>query len=279
MKDSLGDRIKAAENAFKYTLLKRAYTIIRLDGKAFHTYCKGLKRPYDKGLVEDMQATTKYLCENVQGCKLGYVQSDEISLILTDFDEYSTQSWFDNEVQKMCSISASYATSKFNQLRFLRAVNTSPLNSNDFLKATNKLANFDSRIFQLPTLTEVNNYLLWRQRDCIKNNISTTAMALYSHSELNKKSGSEKQEMIFKKGAELQEIMINNGYDVNLFTTTFNWNDMPADLKRGTTFMKQEVKKQGANGLPVIRKVWVGSPFEFNSSTKDKLGILDNSTI
>jgi tRNA(His) guanylyltransferase len=112
MKDSLGDRIKDAENAFKFTLLKRAYTIIRIDGKAFHTYCTGLNTPYDKGLVEDMQATTKFLCESIQGCKIGYVQSDEISLVLTDFDEYKTQSWFDNELQKMVSISASFQSVK-----------------------------------------------------------------------------------------------------------------------------------------------------------------------
>ena len=81
-----------------------------------------MKKPFDEGLIEDMEATTKFLCENIQGVKLGYCQSDEISLLLTDYETLDTQAWFDYNVQKMTSISASMATAKFNQLRLQRNI-------------------------------------------------------------------------------------------------------------------------------------------------------------
>ena len=104
-------------------LTRRTPVIIRLDGKAFHTYTRNLEKPFDEGLIEDMQLTAKYLCENIQGAKCAYVQSDEISILLTDYDKLDTKAWFDYNVQKMCSISASLATGKFNQLRLYRTFN------------------------------------------------------------------------------------------------------------------------------------------------------------
>ena len=105
-KDKIGDRMKNNyENRTKQFLTRRMPTIIRLDGKAFHTYTKGLNKPFDEGLIEDMQETTKFLCANIQGCKLGYTQSDEITLVLTDYDNLQTDAWFDYNVQKMTSIS------------------------------------------------------------------------------------------------------------------------------------------------------------------------------
>ena len=122
MKDQLGDRMKAFyEDRTRIKLPRRTYTIIRIDGKAFHTYTKGLKRPFDTGLIDDMNWTTEYLCKNIQGVKFGYVQSDEISLVLTDFDTLQTDLWFDGNLQKMASIAASMATARFNQLRMMRA--------------------------------------------------------------------------------------------------------------------------------------------------------------
>ena len=120
-KDDLGTRMKEFyENRYRIFLPRRTNVLIRIDGKAFHTYTRGLNKPYDDGLMEDMNETTKYLCENIQGAKMGYVQSDEISILITDYDDISTSAWFDNNIQKMCSIAASLATAKFNQLRMAR---------------------------------------------------------------------------------------------------------------------------------------------------------------
>ena len=169
---SLGDRMKENyENITRYKLPKRSYVIIRLDGKAFHTYTRGLNKPFDANFVEDMSNTTKYLLENIQGCKMAYVQSDEISLLLTDFDKLTTSAWFDNNIQKMASVSASMTTMEFNRLRTLRGINTGAL--------------FDSRVFTIPQVEEVANYFLWRQRDCIINSVQSVAQSMFSHKELN----------------------------------------------------------------------------------------------
>ena len=117
MKDDLGNRMKDYEQRTRIKLPRRTNTIIRMDGKAFHTYTKGLDRPFDENLMYDMNATTQFLCENIQGAKIGYVQSDEISILLTDFDKLTTDAWFDYNVQKMVSVSASLATGKFNERR------------------------------------------------------------------------------------------------------------------------------------------------------------------
>ena len=106
-KTTLGDRMKNNyENITRYYLTRRMPVIIRIDGKAFHTFTKGMKKPFDNILVKTMQETMKYLCENIQGRVLGYTQSDEISLVLTDYAELTTDAWFDNNLQKMCSVYA-----------------------------------------------------------------------------------------------------------------------------------------------------------------------------
>ena len=114
-KDSLGNRMKGYENISRSYLIRRIPVIIRLDGKAFHTFTRGLKKPFDEILMNTMWETAKYLCENIQGCKIAYTQSDEISLLLTDYENIDTSAWFDNNVQKMVSISASMATLAFNK--------------------------------------------------------------------------------------------------------------------------------------------------------------------
>ena len=150
-KDNLGDRMKDLyEDRFRYKLPRRTNVIIRIDGKAFHTYTKGLNRPYDVALMEDMDETTKYLCENIQGAKIGYVQSDEIRILLTDYDDISTSAWFDYNLQKMCSIAASLATAKFNDLRRSRFEDQ----RGGFMKPPS-LAMFDARVFVIPYEEEV----------------------------------------------------------------------------------------------------------------------------
>jgi len=218
MKESLGDRMKDFyEGRACYKLPRRTFTIIRLDGKAFHSYTRGLLRPFDDRLMNDMDETAKFLCEEIQGARLAYVQSDEISILLTDFEDLGTEAWFDGNIQKMVSVSASLATGKFNQLRHLGSIcPTLP----------GKLAFFDSRVFTIPYQGEVENYFIWRQQDATRNSITGVAQSLYSHKELAGKNGSQKQEMIFQKG--------------------INWNDYAPRYKRGRGVMEEFYEKNGA---------------------------------
>ena len=110
---TLGERMKEYEMQSRTRLLRRVPVIIRLDGKAFHTWTKGLDRPFDRNLMHIMQKTMLALCEQIQGCVLGYTQSDEITLVLVDYQRTESMAWFDNQVQKMCSVAASIATSAF----------------------------------------------------------------------------------------------------------------------------------------------------------------------
>ncbi|MDJ1468305.1 tRNA(His) guanylyltransferase Thg1 family protein [Xanthocytophaga flava] len=209
MKDTLGDRMKMYyEDRTRFALPRRTYTIIRIDGKAFHTYTRGLARPFDDQFMQDMDATASFLCANIQGTRFAYVQSDEISIALTDFDKLTTAAWFDGNIQKMVSISASLATAKFNELR------------------PGKLAYFDSRVFTIPFQIEVENYFIWRQQDATRNSISNVAQSLYTHKELINKSSVQKQELIFQKG--------------------INWNDYAPRYKRGRIITKESFEKQGA---------------------------------
>lgn len=227
------------ESRSKTFLTRRTPVIIRLDGKAFHTYTKGLDKPFDEGLIEDMEATTKFLCENIQGVKLGYCQSDEISLVLNDYENLNTQAWFDYNVQKMTSISASLATAKFNQLRLQRATQEEMEKSRTYLQNIEiTLAFFDSRVFNIPK-EEVSNYFLARQKDAVKNSIAMLAQSLYSPTELHKKNQSDMQEMSFRKG--------------------FNWNDLDYRKKRGCTVIREINSEKN-------RSSWVSveTPFTFN---------------
>lgn len=239
MKDTIGDRMKENyENRTRISLPRRTYTIIRIDGKAFHTYTKGMIRPFDSGLIGDMDSTAAYLCKNIMGAKFAYVQSDEISILITDFEDIGTQSWFDSNLQKMCSVAASLATAKFNQLRMSRKC----WEGNDidgYLDQKDlenfKLAMFDARVFQIPQRVEVSNYFIWRQQDATRNSISSVAQSLYSSKELNKKSTNDMQEMIFQKG--------------------INWNDYSFREKRGGIISKVENVVIN-NGSEVRRNKW-----------------------
>lgn len=220
----------------RHFLTRRTPVIIRIDGKAFHTYTRGLDKPFDEGLIQDMQLTTKYLCENVQGCKFGYTQSDEISLLLTDYDTLQTEAWFDYCQNKIESIGASLATGRFNQLRMVRGINNSIISTkNPHIifedEKYNMIANFDARSFNIP-IEDVCNYFVWRQGDASKNSISMLAQSLYSHTELQNKSGDEKQEMCFQKG--------------------INWNNLPTSQKRGTAIYKQQTKKELTGKVDVM---------------------------
>lgn len=264
-RDELGIRMKTFyEQAAKTKLLRRMPVVIRIDGRAFHTFTKGFVRPFDEVLIKTMQETTKYLCENIPGCVLGYCQSDEISLVLVDYESFDTGAWFDYEVQKLCSISASMATMAFNkyfagnvQEYKAELENREEVTAQEkcmaeiYEKAVETGAMFDSRVFNIPK-EEVTNCIYWRQLDASRNSVQMVGQAYFQHKELEGKSCSEIQDML----------MLHQGV---------NWNNFPAYRKRGSCVVKREVFVEKKN-LPekykgelcqkddkwgVYRMVWV----------------------
>ena len=190
IKDALGDRMKHNyEEVTKTRLVHRMPVIIRLDGCHFHTFTRGFKKPFDELLNKTMQSTMKYLCENIQGCVLGYTQSDEITLVLVDYEKLTSDSWFDYEVQKICSVSASLATYAFNKyfndyyLEQLAEKGESDEYDLVYDRARRKGAYFDSRVFNIPK-EEVTNCVYWRQKDAERNSINSLAQSLFSHKSL-----------------------------------------------------------------------------------------------
>ena len=234
-KTTLGDRMKNNyENITRYYLTRRMPVIIRVDGRSFHTFTNGFKKPFDDVLVKTMQDTMKYLCENVQGCVLGYTQSDEISLVLTDYAELTTDAWFGNNLQKMCSVSASMATLTFNKAfndNIVKYIDNNldadcgvTKDLTEYIKilinARNKGAMFDSRVFTIPK-EEVCNALILRQQDATRNSIQSVGQANFSQKELHGKSCNDIQDML----------MIQKG---------INWNDYSTTLKRGSCCIKTD---------------------------------------
>ena len=201
MNDELGNRMKSNyENVTRYYLSRRTPVIIRLDGKAFHTFTKGFDKPFDSILVEAMQYTTEQLCKNVQGCVFGYCQSDEISLLLVDYKKLNSDAWFGYNIQKCSSIVSSLATNYFNSYLLDCITNFKSFEQAEeanFL--SNKLfkASFDARIFNIPK-EEVVNYFIWRQNDCIRNAINSIGQHYFSHKNLQHKNVSQIREMLVK---------------------------------------------------------------------------------
>lgn len=201
--------MKAYENISRNYLTRRVPVIIRLDGRAFHTFTKGMQKPFDNILTDAMLDTMQYLCENIQGCVFGYTQSDEITLVLTDYEKITTEAWFGYNIQKMASIAASMATLKFNE-RFINAVEQksylinyafahtdTPYPLAEFDNYRNKYysAMFDARVFSIPK-EEVCNCLIWRQQDAIRNSIEAVGQAFFSPNQLFGKSCEMIKEML-----------------------------------------------------------------------------------
>ena len=209
--------MKGYENINRNHLISRMPVILRLDGKAFHTFTKGFDKPYDKIMAKSMESTMRYLCENIQGCVLGYTQSDEITLVLVDYQTFDTTSWFDNNIQKMVSVAASMATLEFNRV-FGRLTNG--FGGYVHEKAVNKGACFDCRAFNVPK-EEVTNCVLWRQQDAIRNSIQALGQAHFSHKELHGKSTEDIITMVKEK-------------------TGILWNNLPIEQQRGLCCIKDE---------------------------------------
>lgn len=248
--DDLGTRMKTYYEQIPNTrLVRRMPVAIRIDGKAFHTFTRGFKKPFDEILIKAMQETTKYLCENIQGCVLGYTQSDEITLILIDYQTFDTSAWFDYKVQKMCSIAASMATMKFNKVfsglvqdwvyDYYEAWNHTEEDDkykDTLMKAIDKGAMFDARVFNIPK-EEVTNLVYWRQLDATRNSIQMVGQACFSQKELHGQSCNAIQDML----------MTQKG---------INWNDYPTYMKRGSCVIENWDATNDELGTPHVRKKW-----------------------
>lgn len=214
MKDSLGDRMKRYESAYNTKLTPRMPVAIRVDGQAFHTFTKNFTRPFSPTIMGGMKTAALYAAKNMQGFKIGYVQSDEATFVLHDYDSHETQGWFNYEVNKMVSLSAAYMTGGFNQcIESLANVHKEFFN-------VNKIAAFDSRCFNIPK-EEVTNLLLWRAQDWCRNSLQMYARSFFSHSECHCKNAQDLHEMLHGIGK--------------------NWTtDLNSIQKNGTFIVKEE---------------------------------------
>jgi tRNA(His) 5'-end guanylyltransferase len=179
----LGDRMKRYEQAYRQVLPRRSYTLMRLDGRAFHTYLRGSAKPFDMDFVSEMNMVTQWLCVDIQGAKFAYTQSDEISILITDFDSIQTEPWVGGRIDKLTSLAAGQASAYLSRLR----------------QNHPGLAVFDCRAWPMSDPVEVANYFVWRQRDAVRNSIQMVGQTYFSHQELQGKSCDEIQEMLFSK--------------------------------------------------------------------------------
>lgn len=200
---SLGDRIKRYESAYDTTLIPNSPVFIRVDGKAFHTFTRGMEKPFDHALMHSMILAGMRTAKEMQGFKLAYVQSDECTFCITDFDTHETDGWFGYRLNKLVSITASMFTLHFNYA---------------ISNITDELAFFDARAFVVP-VEDAPNVFVWRQKDWERNSLQMLAQAHFSHSELNGKKKADMHEMLFEKG--------------------INWYDL-SDLEKNGTFILRD---------------------------------------
>ena len=244
---NLGERMKKYEYVTRTHLVPRTPVIIRVDGKAFHTFTRGFERPFDTTLISAMQMTMQFLCENIQGCILGYQQSDEISLVLIDYKKLTSSSWFDYNIQKCVSVAASMATLAFNKAFrecvtdyytwwYAACPDDPSSKENKYLdtisNAMEKGAMFDARVFNVPE-NEVCNCIYWRQLDATRNSIQMVGQSQFSHRELQGKSCNQIQEMLFQE-------------------RNINWNDLEDHLKRGSCCVRAQADDEAGRPKWII---------------------------
>lgn len=252
-KDDLGSRMKEYYEGRSQTyLLRRTPVIIRVDGKAFHTFCKRFEKPYDKVLNECLNNTLKLLCNSVQCVKMGQRHSDEMSLLLLDYENPNTEPYFEYNVQKMCSVVASMAATEF--CKQLVTYSFKPTNWGDdgepiafnkrILQYDENWPTFDARCFNIPE-REISNYFWWRLLDCKRSSINMMAQSLFSHAQLQNKTCNEMQEMMFQEKG-------------------INWDTLPQEQKSGILCLKKDVMKpieKGPDAGKVChRSVWSADP-------------------
>jgi len=202
----LGPRMKEYESVTKSILMNKTPAILRIDGKAFHTWTKGMKLPFDERMVVLMGHTMKTLVNEIQGAVFAYAQSDEISILLRNYDSVDTESWFGGKIQKMVSVAASIATASFND-HIVRCYPTDGF----------KLAYFDARISNIPHF-EVCNYFIWRQQDAIRNSIRSLGHAVLGHKKIQGVNNTSVMNMMKDRGVD--------------------WYDLPPHLQRGYCYQR-----------------------------------------
>jgi tRNA(His) guanylyltransferase len=211
-KTALGDRMKRYEAATRAVLPRRTHTIIRVDGRAFHTLLRDADRPFDTAVMAAMDEVGKTLCAEASGSAFAFAQSDECSVLLTDFASHGTEPWYAGNVQKLASVAASAATAAFNA--------TYPAHTSRGSRDGYPRALFDARVFTIPDRWEVANYFLWRQRDCVRNSVTMAAQTYFSHNRLHGVSTDQMQELLWSEHQ-------------------VNWNDYPAGAKRGRVIVRE----------------------------------------
>lgn len=246
-RDGLGDRMKGYEYLSRFYLDKKKPVVIRVDGKAFHSFTRGMMRPFDTILMDSMKKTMQYLCSHIQNCVFGYTQSDEITLILIDDKTENTDAWFGNNIQKMASVAASMATMSFNRFfseNVTEFINREGYDHSDYaVKLMNKVysAMFDARAFQVPKHEVVNN-LIWRQQDAIRNSIQAVGYSHFSSGQLHGKNC-----------LEIKNMLLADGVD---------WDSFATYQKRGTSCYRVTETKEINNPvnpsekITVARKIW-----------------------
>ena len=223
MPNGLADRFKTNyEHPAQYHLTRRTPVVIRVDGRAFHTFTRNFKRPFDGKFIDAMVVAALNVAREMQGFKLGYVQSDEASFLLTDYDNFQTEPWFGYRKSKIETISASLMTAAFS--RSMRLVGVT------------NLATFDARAFNIPE-SEVANYFLWRARDWARNSITMYAQAHFSHQLLQHCTCTDMHEMLHSKGC--------------------NWaTDLMDDERNGTFIVDDETRTDVLPNYESIEALW-----------------------
>lgn len=247
--DELGKRMKGYENEYNPKLVKKLPVIIRIDGRAFHTFSRKLEKPFDDILIDSMHDTMRYLCKNIAGCVLGYCQSDEISLLLQDYKNDETQPWFDYRLSKLCSVAASMATFAFNrafenkvtEFYDICCENRTLFDENEermknLLACCEKGATFDARAFTLP-FNEVTNYFYWREADAMRNSVEMVGHANFSAKQLHKVNSDGIKKMLLEKGIDYDKV--------------------PTYKQRGSCCIKTKMPSFSQDNKPIMRTVWV----------------------
>ncbi len=230
----LDERMKRYEHTFRTFLPRRAYTLMRLDIRAAHSYLKHADRPFDARFVDDMNHTAMALCKEIQGARLAYTQSDEISLLITDFDTPSSEPWFGGNVAKLTSLSAATA-SVFLHIR----------------RPVGGMVQFDSRVWPLSDPVEVANYFYWRQRDAVRNSIQMVGQHYFSQAQLHGKNVNEIQEMLF------QEHNVNwNGTDPGCKRGRLTWYTGAGWLTGPAPHFAAEPNNELAGLIPQLPSLW-----------------------
>ena len=240
---NLEDKCQYYRSLTDYKLLPNSYVLVMLDGRSFSNLIKNkFEKPFDESFIDMMNQTAQYVCENVEGTKFAYVQSDEISLVLTDFDTPTTDSFFGYRLCKLTSLIASIATAKFNRLMIkYRLEKGMGINPGDVID-NSPLYQFDCKVWNVPNLNDVYAWFLYRQIDCVRNSKQQAAQSYIPHKELMNLNTDKQINLLFEK-------------------ENIDWNQYSADKKYGRFISKHKVIMNNIDtGDVYYRHKWLVQP-------------------